>query len=136
MKKLIFILSLLFTLNATINAQNKIPKPEIGDVLMVNAPDGTTYNHVFFPRLNFLVKRGKVANYKSVYGKKVVVKDVFEKNGATYVMLTPKNGEKFFGHVSKVKANYSKSINSGELSKVKESHKKSSKQESLAMLRL
>ncbi|AUP77495.1 hypothetical protein [Flavivirga eckloniae] len=113
MKKLfltLFFLSFCFLIQAQ-------EKPEIGDELVINAPNGLKYNHIAFPKLNFLVKRGKLANYKNVYGNKVIVDEVIsEDNGSSYVVLKKKNGKKFFGILSEVKANYNKSIKSGELS--------------------
>ncbi|TGV01021.1 hypothetical protein [Flavivirga rizhaonensis] len=116
MRNLIFAMLLLcFCFFA--NAQD-IPK--IGDELVINTPHSASYNHIDFPRLNFLVKKGKLANYKNVYGNKVIIKDVInEDNGITYVILEKKNGKKFFGFLSDVKANYNKSIESGELSTIK-----------------
>ncbi|MDN3664185.1 hypothetical protein ACFFU1_08555 [Algibacter miyuki] len=108
-------LTLLFTaFFITITAQET---PQVGDQLMVNGPSNQFYNHVDFPQLNFLVKRGKIANYKSVKGNHVEISHVeTDKNGTQYVTLKKKDGGKFFGYLNSVKANYNKSINSGELS--------------------
>ena len=63
-----------------------------------------------------MIKRGKVGNYKSVYGETVVVDDVITKDdGSTYVILKKKDGSKFFGIKTSVKANYDKAIKAGEL---------------------
>ena len=115
MKKLLLTASLsifCFTVNAS-------GDPEIGDQLTVNSPSGQYYNHVKFPKLNFLVKRGKLANYKAVEGNKVVVSDIETcKKGNTYVILKKNDGSKFFGYLGAVKANYTKSLKSGELSAI------------------
>jgi|SRR5690606_13178054 len=120
MKKISFLLFLVFGLsfanNNTFPNQNE---PKVGDVLVINNPSGTEYNHISFPKLNFIAKRGKVANYKSVYGNHVVVKEVLTKpNGNTYVVLEKKDNSKFFGYLKEVKANYAKSLNAGEISAV------------------
>lgn len=92
--------------------------PKVGDAFIVKSPSSHMYNHVSFPKLNFLVKRGKLANYKSVYNNKVVVDEVLEDNdGHTHVILKKKDGSKFFGYLSKVKANLSKALASEELVK-------------------
>ncbi|MDD7885635.1 hypothetical protein [Flavivirga sp. 57AJ16] len=105
------------------NAQDK---PEIGDELVINPPNGVSYNHIDFPKLNFLVKRGKLANYKNVYGTKVIIKDIEDKgDGHIYVILKKKHGGKFFGFLNEVEANYNKSIESEELSVVMSSEQKS-----------
>ena len=84
MKKLLLTTALsifCFTVNAS-----EIPK--IGDQFVVNSPSGQYYNHVKFPKLNFLVKKGKLANYKDVEGNKVIVSDIETcKKGNTYLIL-------------------------------------------------
>ncbi len=96
-----------------LSAQNT---PKVGDELIVNAPNGNNYTYVKFPKTNTLIKRGKVGNYKSVYGKTVIVDDVTTKDdGSTYVILKKKDGSKFFGIKTSVKANYNKAIKAGEL---------------------
>ena len=114
MKKLFFAL-LFLGLYFTMNAQNQ---PKVGDELIIKASQ--SYNYVKFPKLNVLTKRGKVANYKSVYGSKVVIDEVITKgDGSIYVILKKKDGSKFFGLKTTVKANYFKSIDAGELTFVK-----------------
>lgn len=113
MKNLVF--TLLFSvLCYTVSAQDQ---PKIGDELIIEAPHNQTYNYIKFPKLNILIKRGKLGNYKSVYGNNVVIDEVITKgDGSTYVILKKKDGTKFFNYLTKVKANYFKSIDSGELS--------------------
>ena len=89
--------------------------PKVGDVLIVKAPSSQFYNHISFPQLNILVKRGKLASYKSVIGNEVVVEEVFAKKDKTYVVLKKKDGTKFFGLYIDVKANYQNAMDSGEL---------------------
>lgn len=112
MKNLFFTLFFFgFCFLATAQSQ-----PNIGDELVIKEPTSITYKYVKFPRLNILAKRGKVANYKSVYGNTVVVKEVMTKDdGTTLVVLEKKDGSKFFGYLKSVKANYAKSIESGEI---------------------
>lgn len=117
MKKICLLLFLAFGVsfanNTPILNQNT---PQVGDVLVINA-SGSKYNHISFPKLNIIAKRGNVANYKSVHGNHVVVKEVInEANGNTYVVLEKKDNTKFFGFLNDVKANYEKSINAGEIS--------------------
>ncbi|MDO7171157.1 hypothetical protein [Mariniflexile sp. AS56] len=93
-------------------------EPKVGDVLVINSPNNNTYNHIDFPRLNTIVKRGGIANYKSVHGNHVVVKEVIKnEDGTTGIVLERQDNRKFFGFLKQVKANYTKSITAGELSK-------------------
>ena len=112
MKKLI-IAAFLFGFYFISSAQTA---PKVGDILKINEPYAQTFNHVFFPKTNFLKKRGIISRYKSVYDAMVVVSEVQEKNGDTYVTLSKKDGTKFFNYLTEVKANYKNSIDSGELS--------------------
>lgn len=117
MKKIALLMFLAFGVSFANN--NVLPSqnnPQVGDILIIN-PAGSDYKHIAFPKLNFIAKRGKIANYKSVHGNHVVVKEVItESNGNTYVVLEKKDNTRFFGFLNEVKANYEKSLNAGEIS--------------------
>ncbi|WP_400080225.1 hypothetical protein [Winogradskyella sp. R77965] len=116
MKKLFFTL-VFFGFCFMLSAQTE---PKAGDELIINAPNAQTYNHIKFPKPNILIKRGTVTGYKGVYKNKVVVNEVITDNkGNTYVILKKKDGSKFFGYLSKVKANYAKAIEANEIAMVK-----------------
>ncbi len=120
MKKVLFLVLLVssftFANNLTPNQNN----PKVGDVLIINAPKNNTYKHIDLPQLNIVLKRGGVANYKRIYGKVVIVKRVYtNKSGDTKVVLKSKDNTKILGFLKSVKADYSKSINAGELSVLK-----------------
>lgn len=113
MKKL-FLALLFLGLCFTSHAQSE---PKVGDELIIKAPKASTYNYIKFPKPNILIKRGKVTSYKSVYENSVVIDDVITKDdGSTYVILKKKDGSKFLGLKTMVKANYTKAIAAGELS--------------------
>ena len=115
MKSIVYIL-LVLGFSTTLSAQDQ---PKVGDELVIEKTNTQSYKYLKFPKLHTLTKRGKVANYKSVYGNNVIIDEVITKaDGSTYVVLKKKDGTKFFGYLTKVKANYSKSIDAGELSKV------------------
>ena len=122
MKKICFVLLLTFGVsfaNDSNPLNNNQNDPIVGDILVINATSNTNYNHIDFPKLNVIVKKGGLANYKSVHGNHVVVTDVKIKNdGNVYVTLEKKDKTKFFGFVKQVNADYHKSISSGELSKL------------------
>jgi hypothetical protein len=93
--------------------------PKVGDVLVINEPNSQNYNHIKFPRLNILAKRGKVANYKSVIGSHVVIKEVIKTDDDTFkVVLKKKDGAAFFGYLKTVKANYNRAIDSKEFAPI------------------
>lgn len=122
MKNICFILFFSFSFAFANNSNSLIDNqnvPNVGDVLVINPTSNTNYNHIDFPKLNVIVKKGGIANYKSVHGDHVVVTDVKTKNdGNVHVVLEKKDNTKFFGITKHVKADYNKAISSGELSKL------------------
>ncbi|WGD35599.1 hypothetical protein [Olleya sp. YS] len=112
MKKLLLTLSFICVCLFSF-AQNT---PKVGDVLIVKSPSAQFYNQIDFPKLNTLVKRGKLASYTPVINNEVLVDEVITKdNGNTYVVLKKKDGTKFFGLQTTVEANYNKALKAGEL---------------------
>ena len=112
MKNTFFTL-LFFGFTILIGAQST---PDVGDSLVINATNTQDYNYVKFPKPNILIKRGVVNRYKSVSGDTVVIE---KENGTINVILKKKDGTKFFGYLTTVKANYTKAIESKELVSLK-----------------
>ncbi|QBA65122.1 hypothetical protein [Muriicola soli] len=91
---------------------------EKGTVLTINEPVSDEYRYVLFPRKNFIIKRGGIANLKSVYGKKVeVVHYSYTDNGDTRVTLRRTDGRKFFRNFKTVDAYLEDALTAGELVK-------------------
>jgi hypothetical protein len=92
--------------------------PQIGDVIIINQTNANGYKYIFFPKLNFIVKKGGIGNYNLVEHTHAIIKKVEKnENGDIFVILKRKNDKKFFGSVKSVKANYTKALNAGEISK-------------------
>ncbi len=103
-----------YQVNATIIDNN----PEVGDRLLIQSPENTTYKAVNMPKLNFVVKKGGVANYKSVQNTLVeVVKISKNKKGESVVTLQRVDGAKILGLKKSVSANYDQALQLGELKK-------------------
>ena len=101
-----------------VNATNIDNNPEIGDRLLIQSPENTTYTAVNMPKLNFVVKKGGVANYKSVQNTLVeVVKISQNKKGESVVTLQRVDGAKILGLKKSVSANYDQALQLGELKK-------------------
>ncbi|MFC0604953.1 hypothetical protein [Winogradskyella pulchriflava] len=116
MKKL-FITVLFLGFTIFLSAQNT---PQVGDELVIKATESSTYEHIDFPKPNILIKRGSVANYKSVVGNTVVIEEVNTKaDGTVVVVLKQKDGGKFFNFKKKVTADYNAAIAAKELVAVK-----------------
>ncbi len=118
MKNLYFALILMFSFSINSFGHNDLDnqQPKVGDTLIIAQPKGETYKHIDFPRLNTLVKRGKIASYKSVYNVEVIVTKVMENEyGRVDAKLERVDGKKFFNLSKSVTSNYSKAIEIGEL---------------------
>lgn len=114
---LFFVASMAFASNNPSHLKNE---PQIGDVLIINKTNANGYQHIYFPKLNFIAKKGGIANYHIVEGNHAVIKNVeINQNGDTIVYLERKNHKKFFGCLNEVKANYTKSLENGEMSLLK-----------------
>lgn len=115
----IIVLAILFVVASTnINAQSINPQEvKVGDVLEIGRPDTPKFKHIDFPRANFIIKKGGIANYKAVVGNKVVVTEVKEKKDGTLVVRIKKaDGRRVFNSHPVVKADLKEALESGELS--------------------
>lgn len=114
MKKVAFFLaSMLMTVTmAAQDNQNRIMEGAEFTLGKVNAAG---YSHIDFPKKNFIIKRGAIANFNVLVGKKVVVTEVRSMNGKTQLVLKPKDGSKFFRFWPTVTADYEKALEKGEL---------------------
>lgn len=113
------VLAVLFVVATTsIYAQDsKSAEIKVGDVLEIGRPDSPTFQHIDFPRPNFIIKKGGIANYKSVEGNKVVVTAIREKrDGTLQVKIKRTDGRRFFNSHSVVAADLDSALKSGELS--------------------
>lgn len=115
----IMIFALLFVVaTININAQNAIPQDvKVGDVFEIGSPDAPQFKHIDFPRANFIIKKGGIADFKRVVGEKVVVTAVKEKkDGTVEVRIKKTDGKRFFNSHPVVKADLKNALESGELS--------------------
>ncbi len=115
MKTVVF--SLVFILAGFMAmAQDTSDLVAVGDIMSINVPENGSFTHIHFPRKNLIIKRGGIADMKSVHGNKVVVTDIKTmSNGNTIVSLKRKNGRKFFKYLPSVKANLESALAKGEL---------------------
>ena len=119
MKQLICIV-LFMVGSITVNAQNANQivqeEVEVGDILRIGHPDASRFQHIDFPRPNFIIKKGGIANYKRVVGDKVVVTSIKEtKDGTLQVQIKLADGGRFFRTHSVVTADLKNALESGEL---------------------
>ena len=119
MKKLILLVIFIATSTFAINTLANTPQntPKVGEVLTITTPKHTAFRYVKFPKLNFLVKQGNRASYKSAYNTDVVITKVETTNNNIKVTLARKDGKAFFKGTATVTAYYQKAIAAGELVK-------------------
>jgi len=116
MKKILIIFAfVLFALQT--NAQGiQDPNVQVGDALIIQKPSTPNFKHIYFPKDNFIIKRGGIVNYDNIYANEVhVVKIVDKKDGTQEVVLKRTDGKKFFKTYSTVRADLGKALESGEL---------------------
>ena len=114
---LALLLALIFSTPAIAQNTEDI---EVGDLLEIGKTENYEYSHVQFPRPNFIIKKGGIANYKKLNGTIVEVTEVKkDKKGESIIKVRRKDGKKFFGSFPVVVANYDKALASKELSEIK-----------------
>lgn len=114
MKKILICLSVLFSIEL-IQAQTNPDFIEKGTVLTIGNVNASSFQHIYFPRKNIIIKRGGIPNFYHLEGKKVVVDYVLSKKESTIVVLKRADGRNFFGYYPSVKADLKKAIEKGEL---------------------
>lgn len=89
---------------------------KIGDEFVISPVQGTSYSHLIFPRKNFIIKRGGIANTKSVKNLHVIVQSIsYDSDGNTLVHLSRKDGGRFFRSYKQISARLEKALEYGEL---------------------
>ncbi|PIB38276.1 hypothetical protein [Maribacter sp. 4G9] len=114
-----YAIALLFSVSM-LNAQTTVDQTaadvQVGDVFEIGKPETNTYKHINFPRANFIIKRGGIANYKRVEGAKVVVTSIKEKkDGTRQVKIKRTDGNRFFRSHPVVSVDFKEALESGEL---------------------
>lgn len=114
-----YAIALLFSvsmLNAQSNINQDMTDVQVGDIFEIGKPARNMYKHINFPRPNFIIKRGGIANFKRAEGQNVVVTSVKEKkDGTTLVKIKRTDGSRFFGSHPVVSVDFQEALASGEL---------------------
>lgn len=115
MRKSIVMLA-FFLSSGMLFAQNNEYDVNKSDVLILGKPSASNYKNILFPRKNIIIKRGAIADFKSLIDISLMVKNIeTDKNGRIVAILVRKNGLKFFRFFTEVKADLNKAIESKEL---------------------
>lgn len=87
----------------------------VGDLFSIQKQANMPFDHIHFPKANFIIKQGGIANFQNLDDVKVKVVAVLD-NGL--VKLAPVSGKKFFNRYMTVKADMEKALQAGELQKI------------------
>ncbi|AKA34742.1 hypothetical protein [Flagellimonas lutaonensis] len=109
--------AVLFFFFGALNAQDQ-QSVNVGDELIITSPISHNYKYIDVPRKNFIIKRGGIANLKSLENRKAIVKDISTEGDEVVVTLVPANGGKFFNVYRELKADLADALDNGELQKV------------------
>lgn len=114
----LFLIAALALGTVSVQAQEicETPKVKAGDVLKIAEPAHSSYDHFNFPKSNFIIKRGGIANYRALINQEVEVTDVTMENGCiAKVDVKLANGKKFFNTVNTVSVDFKEALAAGEL---------------------
>ncbi|MFH6603390.1 hypothetical protein ACEZ3G_07875 [Maribacter algicola] len=116
MRRAALVLTLFLSFGAILKAQDKEGTISEGDIVVLAQTAGSNYRYIHFPRKNFIIKRGAIANFNELVGKKLIVAQIeTDKDGNLNATLRRKDGHNFFRFYPTVKAEISKALQNGEL---------------------
>ncbi|SDB52078.1 hypothetical protein SAMN03097699_1878 [Flavobacteriaceae bacterium MAR_2010_188] len=116
------ILSSVFAFFVTVFMYGQTSASEFskGDVFQIGSANDDNYKHINFPRANFIIKKGGIANYNNIKGQKVVVTSVKEKNdGKKVATIKRVDSRRFFNSHKYITVDIDEALKSKELLTVK-----------------
>ena len=120
MKNNILITVLAFFVSVFMYSQTDTSNFNKGDIFQIGSANNDNYKHINFPRRNFIIKKGGIANYKSIKGQKVVVTSVKEKNnGKKVATIKLVDSRRFFNSHKYITVHIDEAIKAKELLIVK-----------------
>ncbi|UJH90766.1 hypothetical protein LZ575_18715 [Antarcticibacterium sp. 1MA-6-2] len=115
MKKTLLI-AFMIILALEVQAQ-ELKTLEVGTIVTIEKPSGQEFQHIHFPKKNFIIKRGGIVNYKREFGNEVeIVSLETKKDGIRQARLKRGDGKKFFQSHTSVLVDLDKAIAAGEIS--------------------
>ena len=99
--------------------QNSTSDYNTGDVFTIAKVNQDNYKHINFPRANFIIKKGGLANYNNIVGEKVEITSVKErKNGKHIATIKLVDSRRFFNSHKYVTVDIDRAVEDKELLKV------------------
>ena len=112
---------LLFFITAFMYSQSAASNFNVGDVFLIGTVKYNNYKYINFPRANFIIKKGGIANYKNIRGEKVVIIAIEEKNNGKHVAtIKLSKPRKFFNSYKYVTVDVHQAIKNNELLRIQE----------------
>lgn len=112
MKKLFVFIFAVGLFSFTAKAQDV----NVGDTFTIATVESNNYKYIKFPKSNFIIKKGGIANFASIQGAKVKVTSVDEKNdGSKVATIALVSGKKFFNSHKYVTVHIPAAIDNKEL---------------------
>ena len=104
----------LFALTAFAQSSNNTVN--VGDVFVIGEVENNQYKHINFPKPNFIIKKGGIANFNNLKGKEVEVTAVKVKNdGSVKATIRLTSNKSFFNSHKYVTVDILEAIEHGEL---------------------
>ncbi|PQJ80789.1 dihydroorotase [Polaribacter porphyrae] len=119
MKNYIITILSVFFLSISNFSQTSNSNFKVGDKFLVGKTEMNNYEHIKFPRKNFIIKKGGIATYKNIIGREVTITSLKEhKNGTLLAIIKLTSNKKFFNSHKFIKVNIRKAISEKELLRI------------------
>lgn len=116
MKKYLITIVIILMAIFSINAQETNADVKKGDLLEIIKPSKNEYQHINFPKKNFIIKRGGITSNQLVNGEEVIVTKVTKKkDGSTTIRIKKTDGGRFYKAIPSVTVNFEEAVKSGEI---------------------
>lgn len=116
--KILYTLLTIF-FSGIIYSQSSDSSINIGDVFILGEVSNNNYKHINFPRPNIIIKKGGIANYENIKGKRVEIKSINKKKDGTLIATIKLTSNKLFFNSHKyVTVDIKEAISKKELLKI------------------
>ena len=116
MKTKILTVFFICFLTITFTAQKSHTDYKIGDTFVIQQTDNNNYKHINFPKANFIIKKGGIADFKQIVGKEVEISSTKnDKNGDLIATIKLVSGIRFFNSHKYLTVNIKEAIENDEL---------------------
>ena len=116
---LVFFVVFVVFLSGMAYAQSSSTDVKVGDVFTIAEVQNNNYEHINYPRTNFIIKKGGIADYDSLKGKKIEIYSIKEdKDGSLVATIMLASKKMFFNSHKYVTVSLNEAIEDKELLKI------------------